>query len=60
MGKNAKGNILIAGGQVIRPGRRLTVCQSDVFVEQDGKETLCATLLGTFMAMGNTADKVVG
>ena len=53
----AEGELLIARGQVLRPGRRVTVSRSDVFVVSDGAEKLCATMLGTFMIMADTADE---
>ncbi len=53
----AKGDILIARGRVLRAGRRITTCQSDVFVMRDDEELLCATMLGTFMTMENTSDE---
>jgi uncharacterized protein (TIGR00369 family) len=44
----ARGKLLRARGRVIDAGRLLSVCAADVFaVADDGKETLCATLLGT-------------
>jgi len=56
----ANGELLIARGQVLRPGRRVTVAQTDVFNVKDGTETLCATFLGTFMVMANTPDDSSG
>ncbi len=53
----ADGEILISRGRVLRPGRRVTVSQSDVFVKRDGNEFLCATMLGTFMTLPNTSDE---
>jgi uncharacterized protein (TIGR00369 family) len=50
----AEGELLIARGHVLRPGRRVTVSRSDVFVVRDGAEKLCATMLGTFMIMADT------
>lgn len=48
-----EGAALIARGEVVRAGRTLTVCQSDVYAEQaDGGERLVASALGTFMATG--------
>ncbi len=52
----ALGQMLIARSRVLRPGRRVTVCQSDIFTRQDGAEKLCATMLGTFMTLADTAD----
>ena len=36
---------------VVKPGRTLTVCQARAFAEQDGAETLVATMTGTLMAL---------
>lgn len=44
----AEGRVLRARGRVIDAGKLLTVCAADVYAVSDtGKETLCATLLGT-------------
>ena len=44
----AEGRVLRARGRVIDAGKLLTVCAADVYAVADtGKETLCATLLGT-------------
>ena len=43
----ARGQRLIARGRVVHPGGLLTVCAAEVYAEDDGRETLCATLLGT-------------
>jgi len=53
----ARGERLIARGQVERAGKRLTVARSDVFAVEGGRETAIATALGTFMAMAGLADK---
>jgi len=53
----ADGDLLISRGRVLRPGRRVTVSQSDVFVVREGSETLCATMLGTFMTLPDMADE---
>lgn len=50
------GEALIARGQVLRPGRTLTVCQAQVFAVKDGKEKLCATALCTLMTLVGQAD----
>jgi uncharacterized protein (TIGR00369 family) len=43
----AQGPVLLARGQVVKPGRRLIVCRADVFsVEADGSERLCAIAQG--------------
>jgi acyl-coenzyme A thioesterase PaaI-like protein len=53
----ANGEMLIARGQVLRPGRRVSVAKTDVFSVKDGVETHCATSLGTFMVLPNTPDE---
>ncbi len=53
----ALGELLIARGKVLRPGRRINTCQSEVYIQRDGKEFHCATMLGTFMTMANTPDE---
>lgn len=52
----AEGDRLIARGRVVRAGRQLIVCRSDVFVEKNGKEKQCAAMLGTFMVMSDMSD----
>ena len=53
----AEGDALVSRGRVVRPGRRVTVCQADVFaIKGDGVEKLCATALGTFINLENTSD----
>lgn len=55
----AQGEMLIACGQVLRPGRRVTVSRVDVYCQHDGNRTLCATMLGTFMVLPDTPDEKV-
>lgn len=44
----ARGKTLRARGRVVDAGQHLTVCAADVYaVDEDNRETLCATLLGT-------------
>lgn len=45
------GQLLIARGQVVKPGRTLTVCRTDVFVEKDGTRKICATSQMTLIAV---------
>jgi acyl-coenzyme A thioesterase PaaI-like protein len=56
----ADGSRLIARGRVIRPGRTLVVTQADVFIERDGAERLCATMLQTLMTMRGRSDGPAG
>jgi uncharacterized protein (TIGR00369 family) len=48
----ADGELLIARGRVLRPGRTLTVCEAAVFAVRDGEETQCAVLLSTMIRRG--------
>ncbi len=45
----AVGERLIARGRVIRAGRNITVCASDVLAFRDGAEKIVATMLATMM-----------
>jgi uncharacterized protein (TIGR00369 family) len=54
------GDVLIASGAVLKPGRRLTVCESRIYAETDGARKLCATALCTLMTMENMSDHGVG
>jgi uncharacterized protein (TIGR00369 family) len=47
----ARGERALAVGQVIRSGRTLTVCQLDVFVDEGGERSHCATGLQTLMCV---------
>jgi len=51
------GDTLIARGHVLKSGRTLTVSRTDVFAVKNGRETLCATLLGTFMRLADMSDR---
>ena len=52
----ARGEKLVARGRVIKPGRTLTVCRSDVTAIGDGEETLVATGLFTLMQVEGLED----
>ncbi|SUZ82769.1 uncharacterized protein METZ01_LOCUS35623 [marine metagenome] len=52
----AKGERLVARGEVIRPGATVTVCKGNVLVYQGEEEELAATMLATFMLMPNRPD----
>ena len=51
------GELLIARGQVMKSGRTLTICRTEVFVVKNGAEKLCATSLTTLMALVGKSDK---
>jgi uncharacterized protein (TIGR00369 family) len=52
----AEGERLIARGRVIKPGRTITVCRSEVFGERDGRETHVATALFSMICRGALHD----
>jgi acyl-coenzyme A thioesterase PaaI-like protein len=52
----ADGELLIARGQVIRPGRTLTATRADVLVVKAGRETLCGMMQQTLMRIVGRAD----
>ncbi|MEO8575947.1 MAG: PaaI family thioesterase [Gemmatimonadales bacterium] len=47
----AAGELLIARGRVLRPGRTLTVCQADVVAVVGGAEKTVALLTATIMTV---------
>lgn len=51
------GELLIGRGQVVKSGRTLTVCQSDIIILKDGRESLCAIATITLMNMLGKLDK---
>jgi uncharacterized protein (TIGR00369 family) len=51
-----EGAELIARGQVIKPGRTLTIVQADAFVPHQGGERIVATSIQTLMAIPRKAD----
>ncbi|WP_199538599.1 MULTISPECIES: PaaI family thioesterase [unclassified Duganella] len=53
----AGGDLLIARGRVVRPGRTLIVTQAEVFAVKDGQETLCALMQQTIMVMHGKSEK---
>jgi len=56
-----RGRRLVARGEVVRPGRTLTVARSDVFaVDDGGAETLCATMLQTLMCLAAAPHRPAG
>ena len=47
----AKGERFTFRAAVVKPGRTLTVCEARAFAENDGVESLIATMTGTLMAL---------
>jgi uncharacterized protein (TIGR00369 family) len=52
----AKGERFAFRGQVVKPGRTLTVCEGRAYAMNDGVESLVATMTGTLMAIMPRAD----
>jgi uncharacterized protein (TIGR00369 family) len=48
----AAGEVLMARGRVIRPGRTISVCEATVAALRDGEETACAIALVTMIHRG--------
>ncbi len=55
-----RGDRLICRARVVKPGRRLMICQADVFaisaLGEKQTEVHCATALGTLMVLADTPD----
>ena len=49
----AVGELFIARGRVIRPGKTLSVCTAEVMAHHQGKAKTVATMLATMMALPN-------
>jgi uncharacterized protein (TIGR00369 family) len=52
----AEGDFLVARARVVRSGKTLKVCATDVFGVKDGAEKLVATMLATVMALPGRPD----
>ena len=55
-----RGEAMIARGRVLKPGRTLTVVQSDVFARRDGGEEQVVSSLQTLMCLYGKADNATG
>lgn len=53
----ADGELLVATGQVVKPGRSIIVCHGDVVVIKGDRERLCATMTETMMVMRGMGEK---
>ena len=51
------GDLLIGKSTVVKSGKTLTICRSEVFTVKNGKETLCAIAQSTLIEMKNKLDK---
>jgi uncharacterized protein (TIGR00369 family) len=56
----ADGTRLIGKAEVIKSGRTLTICRSDIYIRKNGEETLCAIAQATLMQLSNTSDRAKG
>lgn len=52
-----KGDLLIGRGTVLKSGKTLTVCRSDLFVVQNGEEKLCAAGQSTLIQLLETPNR---
>lgn len=53
----AKGERLVARGEIVKPGRTLSIVRADVFALSGGKETLIAAMQQTLMVMHGMDDE---
>lgn len=53
----ADGDLLIARGEVVRPGRTLIITRAEVFAVRDKQPVLCALMQQTIMAMYGKAER---
>jgi uncharacterized protein (TIGR00369 family) len=52
----AVGDRLLARGEVVRPGRTLTVARAEVYAEKDGRSVHCASMQQTLMMLAGRSD----
>jgi uncharacterized protein (TIGR00369 family) len=53
----ADGEKLVARARVLRSGKTLKICVADVFVQKNGPEIHCATMLATIMCLPGKSDR---
>ncbi|AUP77937.1 PaaI family thioesterase [Flavivirga eckloniae] len=51
------GDLLIGKANVLKNGKTLTICRSEVFIRKNGKEKLCAASQTTLIELKNKPDK---
>ncbi len=51
-----EGELLIGRASVLKNGRTLTICRSEVFIVKNGKEKLCAASQSTLIELKNKTD----
>lgn len=52
----AMGDFLVARASVVHSGRSQAVCRCEVYVSQNGAESLCATAQGTIARLGQSSE----
>lgn len=52
----AEGELFLARGRVLKPGRTLTIAETEVLALKDGREKLCAKLIGTLVQLAGRSD----
>ena len=52
----ARSGLLVARGEVVKPGRTLTIARGEVSVREDGRSVLVATMQQTLMMLPDTPD----
>jgi uncharacterized protein (TIGR00369 family) len=53
----ARGERLVARGEVVKPGRTLSIVRADVYALDEGRETLVAATQQTLMVMHGMSDE---
>jgi uncharacterized protein (TIGR00369 family) len=51
------GELLIVKSHVLKYGRTLTICRSDIYIQKNGTEKLCAAAQVTLIELRSTPDK---
>lgn len=54
------GDSIIGRSNIVKAGRTLSICNTEVFVVREGAEKLCATSLMTVMSMVGKSDSTSG
>jgi len=52
----ADGELLIGRSHVLKHGKTLTICRSDIFIVKNGTEKLCAAAQSTLIELRDTHD----
>ncbi len=52
------GELLIGRSSVLKNGRTLTICRSEVYIVKNGLEKICAAAQSTLIELKDTSDKI--